>query len=285
MGGTKRILIAEAGSSKTQWSLLNGSLQNVLRFDSNGINPVHLSPVEIQKELLEIREKTGNKEVTAIKFFGAGCVDNDTVILRALREIFNCEDVEVKSDMVAAAFALFGNTNGIAAILGTGSNSCFWENEAIRYKIPSLGYVLGDEGSGVALGKALLNAVFKKGLPDEIATEFQKRYHLSVESLIQKTYKDSRPAKFLASFAPFLLENANREEVSELILNEFSLFFQRNIMRYPDYENLNIGFVGSIAFHFQNHLLEVAEKHKIKISKIMQHPLPALEEFYSNLLN
>ncbi|MCH5234285.1 MAG: ATPase [Muribaculaceae bacterium] len=217
-----------------------------------------------------------------ILFFGAGCATPllNHYIYNAFTSVFNIDNVIVDSDLKGAYIALFGNEDGIACILGTGSASALFSKGEIMAKTPSLGFILGDEGGGVSLGKHLLNAVFKNQLSDDLIEKFQKKYNLSLEELIEKVYKQPKPAPFIASFSPFLLENVNEKDIQLLIEKEFENFFKKNIMPYKALGNYKIGFIGSIALNYKEILLKTADKFGFQICKILKDPLPAIEKFY-----
>lgn len=278
------ILIAEAGSSKTNWSLLFDGADKVVRADSNGINPLHDSENSIRENLQKISDELKPEKIDQIIFYGAGCAfeEINRKLASQLSDFFNCREVEVESDMMAAARALFGSGDGIACILGTGSNSCNFSRGKITEKIPSLGYILGDEGSGVALGKALLNAVFKLQLPKDILDKFHSEYYLTTEELIKKVYTYSKPAAFLASFSPFLYKHRENEAIRTLLRNEFESFFLKMVLPYKDCRNKNIGMVGSVAFHYKEIILETALHLNLKISSILKKPIEELEKFHCN---
>ena len=275
-------LLIDAGSTKTRYALLTKE-SDILRFHSKGINPFHISSKEITDILLPIKNCLPDVTLTGICFFGAGCASPQVNrgVESLIREVFDCSQVSVDSDLAGAAKALFGDGKGITCILGTGSNSCVYEKGKIVSKIPSLGYVLGDEGSGVALGKALLNAVFKRTISQEIIDKFQAEYNLSVDSLIERVYRQPSPASFIASFSHFISANIEKQEISDLVEKEFEKFIVRDILPFGLASNLEAGFVGSVAFHFQDILKKCCSKYKIPVASIIADPLPALEKYYS----
>ena len=266
-------LIADSGSSKTDWIVYEGETI-YKRFSTSGINPCILDEAQIKENLYEeflphVREF----EFDCIEFYGAGCkFPFSNKITDALKQLTNCENIFVESDMLGAAKMCCAGSEGIVCILGTGSNSCLFDGKQIVKQTPSLGYVLGDEGSGSAMGKRLLNYIFKGALTESIIRSFAEKYQLSIEEVIRKTYREECPNKFLACFTHFLKENIEFPEIKALIEEEFSLFITRNILPY-NRKDLPLHFVGSVAYHFQDILRIVVKQNGMKLGKIESHPL------------
>ena len=266
-------LIADSGSSKTDWMIYEGGI-TLKRFTTTGINPCILDYEQIKRILVEeFMPQVQGWSFNQVDFYGAGCkLPFSDKIVDALREVTACENIMVESDMLGAARMCSAGSEGIVCILGTGSNSCLFDGEKIVSQTPSLGYILGDEGSGGALGKRLLNYVFKGALPENILHSFMKKYQLKIEDVILKVYREERPNKFLATFTYFLKENIEKQEIMSLVEEEFNLFITRNILPYGR-KDLPIHFVGSVAYHFQEILKHVVEKNGMKLGKIESHPL------------
>lgn len=279
------LLIADAGATKTDWFFLSANSLSPLFFQTKGINPVQNSPEEIFNIFTQVKETVRTNHLNYFFFYGAGCfADFSDKLYNLIIDIFNVEKLEVASDMIGALLALFGDSNGIACILGTGSNSCCKDSQNL-FKIPSLGYIIGDEGSGSALGKRLINGVFKKQFSEKIITSFNERYNLNVEDLILKVYKSTRPAQYLASFTEFISDNITDDEIFQMVKTEFCLFFQKNVIPYGNItKQIEIGFVGSLAYHFSSCLEEAAALMDLKISKILKSPLPELSKYWVNKL-
>lgn len=277
----KGILIADAGSTKSDWSLIN---DRIIRFRTPGINPLQMSPEEIITILFSVREEFKGLPIHQIKFFGAGCIKSVELKMKQLLSTTfpKAKNIETGSDILAAAKALFGKSDGIACILGTGSNTCLFEKGNIIAQIPSLGYVLGDEGGGVSLGKRLINGIFKLQFTPDITKKFEDKYHISVEDLIENVYKQPMPSAYLANFSSFLLENIHEPQIINLINQEFDNFFVKNIFPYKEFspEMNTLGFIGGIAFSLREFIYKIAEKYEYKISDIIPKPMPALEKFY-----
>ena len=276
------ILVADAGSSKTNWSLLMEESDIPLRVSTSGINPAHQNPLAISEIILEVKNSLPQCQINEIYFFGAGCASRylKTIVEKCLAEIFDADRIVVESDLLGAAIALFEDGKGVAAILGTGSNTGYYSEGKIVRQIPSLGYILGDEGAGVSLGKALLNGIFKQTLPKNIIEEFHHEYSLSVEDLIHKVYKEPKPAAFIASFTPFIMNHMKCEEIKVLAEERFKEFFKKNVLPYGYNLLTNIGMVGSIAYHFQEQVRHAAAYFDLNLSNILKEPMPSLEKYF-----
>ena len=249
------------------------------------MNAVMLTEEEIRLRIAEelVPELTGYP-VEEVYFYGAGCISEEVCsnVARAIRSNFSDNiKVEVHTDLLAAARALFGHNPGIACILGTGSNSCYYDGEKIVDNVSPLGYILGDEGSGAVLGKLLLGDILKNQLPQEICTKFLKQYDLDRLAIIRRVYKEPQANRFLASVTPFLLENIDCPEIHELVLNAFKAFFKRNITQYPHYDTLKVNFIGSIAHYFRSVLEEAAEANGCTIGNIIKSPMEGLIKFHT----
>lgn len=263
-------LIIESGSTSTEWALVSDTPS---RFHNGGVNPLVHSFEHVRRTLADGAKRFGSVEV--VEFYGAGCAGRgQRIVVDILGDLFPGAAVSAESDMVAAAKAVLGMRPGVACILGTGSNSCLWDGERIVDNIPPMGYILGDEGSGACLGRSLINAVFKRRLPEELSKDFLMSYGLDKELVIRRVYREERANTFLASFCPWLSENIDREEVRELVRDEFVKFARYNIKPYGD--NLTAGFAGSVAAHFSELLRDVCREEGIGVSDIVAEPIELL---------
>ena len=270
-------LIADSGSTKTDWYLGEKNIQ------TKGINPFHQS-VETIRELIStelLPHLTEEVPVDEIYFYGAGCTPEKSVILREILDsYFPQSHIEVNSDLLGAARALCGNNPGIACILGTGSNSCFYDGKEIISNVSPLGYILGDEGSGAVLGKRLVGDCLKKQLPEHLCNALLTTFGLTPASIIEKTYRQPQANRFLASLTPFLSAHKAEPEIHRLLLSCFTDFFQRNIMQY-DYKHHMVHFVGSIAWYFQEEVKEAAKALDIKTGLFIKNPIGELIKFHN----
>lgn len=278
------ILVADCGSTKIDWCLLNNQKVEKQVF-TMGMNAVMLTEEEIRSRIAEelVPELTGYP-VDEVYFYGAGCISEDVCsnVARAISTNFpDATTVEVHTDLLAAARALFGRKPGIACILGTGSNSCYYDGTEIVDNVSPLGYILGDEGSGAVLGKILLGDILKNQLPTDLCTKFLQQYDLDRISIIRRVYKEPQPNRFLASVTPFLIENIKRPEIHALVLNAFKAFFMRNIAQYPSYKTLDVNFIGSIAYYYRAVLEEAAQACGCRIGTIIKSPMEGLIKFHT----
>ena len=280
------ILVADSGSTKIDWCLLNNGKVEKQVF-TLGMNAVMLTEEEMRGRLEdELASEIEGYPIEEVYFYGAGCISFQVCgnVERAIRAVIpSAETVEVHTDLLAAARALFGHKPGIACILGTGSNSCYYDGERIVDNVSPLGYILGDEGSGAVLGKLLIGDVLKRQLPDDLCERFLAQYDLDRIAIINRVYKEPQGNRFLASVTPFLLENIERKEIHELVLNAFKAFFRRNIVQYPSSRELDVNFVGSIAFHYRPVLEEAADACGCRIGTVVKSPMDGLVRFHTAL--
>lgn len=273
------LLIADSGSTKTDWALRSNT-GDTHCFRTSGLNPFILSTDELVTMI-------GNEVVphisgfinciASLRFYGAGCREHGAERMsHALKQIFEHATVDVASDMLGAARALLGREAGIACILGTGSNSCHFDGKTIVRSIPSLGYILGDEGSGAVLGRKLLAGIFKKQLPDELCNTFNQEYMLSPEDVMENVYRRPFPNRYMASFVPFIKKHIGDVSIQNLVLEEFSRFFERNICAYSG-NHQKVSFVGGIAYNFKEQLQLAALHAHYEIGLILNSPFDKIE--------
>lgn len=277
------ILIADCGSTKVEWCLVNEG-KAVKTLYTSGINALLMTEVEIADSIgRELIPELGDAEISAVYFYGAGCISDETCgnVSRAIASHIPAASIEVNTDLLAAARALCGRETGIACILGTGSNSCYYNGEKIIDHVSPLGYILGDEGSGAVLGRLLIGDVLKEQLPHDLCEKFLKQYNLDRLEIIHRVYREPQANRFLASVSPFLLENMEEPAIHRLVLNEFKSFFVRNISHYEGYRGLAINFVGSIAYYYRDVLKEAADAIDATLGTIVVSPLEGLVKYHS----
>ena len=278
------ILIADCGSTKTDWVLYNGS-EIVARVKTQGLNPAQQSSEEILEILAnELKDNIDTDAPKTIYFYGAGCgYDNAINRMRtALELIFATKDIPIASDLLAAAHAMCGHEEGIVCIIGTGSNSCLYDGEKIVENTPSLGYILGDEGSGAHLGRQLVSDCLKKQLPKELREKFMEQYNLNIATILERVYHTTLPNRWLASFTPFLYENKENVEIKMLLKHCFTQFFQRNTMVYRR-SWLPIHVVGGVGLNFEAEIRETAESLGLSIGNIVESPMEGLIEYHKSI--
>ncbi len=275
------ILIADSGSTKTDWVLHDGN-SIVTRVNTQGLNPTQQSAEDIYKVIsAELDGKIAPDAPATIYFYGAGCAyDNaNNRMKEALEQYFVTRKINIHSDLLAAARALCGHEEGIACILGTGSNSCLFDGEKITDNTPSLGYILGDEGSGAHLGRQLVSDCIKKQLPSDLRQKFLEEYKLDVATILERVYHTPLPNRWLASLTPFLCEHKENPEIKSLLKQCFTQFFQRNTMVYRR-SWLPIHIVGGVGVHFATEIKDTAESLGLSIGNIVESPMAGLIEYH-----
>lgn len=279
------ILIADSGSTKTDWRLIDDN-KNIHQFATQGINPYFTSSDEIsliiQNELLSQIQFPLVGTPLSVFFYGAGCgSDSKKEIVRiALLKNLHQAFVEVYSDMLGAARSLCGANPGIAAVLGTGANTCYYDGNNIIESTPSLGYVLGDEGSGAHIGKTFVQAFLNKEMPEALSNRFYERFNLGKEEMLDAIYKQPNPNRFLASFSKFIYQNLKEQFVVDLVANCFGQFFDKHICKYSKHKEVKLSCVGSVAFYYSNILRAVAANKGVNIETIIETPIAGLTLFH-----
>jgi N-acetylglucosamine kinase-like BadF-type ATPase len=277
------ILIADSGSTKTDWRILDQN-EVIAQTQTVGFNPYYQDADSIANVL-----KTGllplcTKEIKQVFYFGTGVTNAEKagVIKNAILQVFpTCKQIEAESDVVGAARATCGRTAGIACILGTGSNSVYFDGEKTGFQVPPLGFWLGDEGSGGHLGKSLLLSYLHKEMPFEIRTKFEEKYG-AIDRLIvlENAYHKPFPNRYFASYSKFLFNNIKEDFCKNLVENCFLQFFEKYILKYPMCHETNVHFVGSVAFYYKDLLIKVADSQGIKVGSIVETPIGGLVEFH-----
>jgi N-acetylglucosamine kinase-like BadF-type ATPase len=276
------ILIADSGSTKTHWCTVQNGIV-VSEVFTDGINPFYQTDMEIITLLdSQLIPKLANTEFDQIYFYGAGCSfpEMKMVVSRALIRYFNNSMIEIQSDLLGAARSLFQREKGIACILGTGSNSCFYDGNGIVENVSPLGFILGDEGSGAVLGKLFVADCLKNQLPEWIRDKFLDEYQLTPATILDRVYKQPFPNRFLAKFTPFMLEHIEEPAIFNLVYDSFDAFFIRNVMQYP-LEDMEVGFVGSISHYFRDTMEIVASERGITVSEVVQSPMEGLVKYHN----
>ena len=279
------ILIADSGSTKTDWALVRaGNGEVVATYKTQGINPVHQSPEAIREILGTL--SLPPVPLTALYFYGAGCTPAHIPLMQQLLDetlhtpSSTPPGTEVQSDLMAAARALCGREAGIACILGTGANSCLYDGSRIVQNTPALGYILGDEGSGAVLGRSFLNAIFKNPALSAVRDDFLAVQRLTLADIIQRVYREPMANRFLASTSLYIGRHLDHPVIRSLVVDNFRQFFRSNIVPYqcPD---LPVHFVGSIAYHFHDCLAEAAKAEHFVLGRVEQAPMQGLIAFHT----
>jgi N-acetylglucosamine kinase-like BadF-type ATPase len=281
------ILIADSGSTKTLWSLQDNE-GSVRRFETKGFNPYFSDQQQLVNTLNESEVLRGihRDESIDIYFYGAGCFpDKAHTIEQAMHSFFSRALVHVELDLLGAARGLLGHSDGFVGILGTGANSGLFVGGKIVQNIDSLGYILGDEGSGCYIGKQLLSTYLRGYLPADLAEKFFDCYRLSSEDIMDALYAKPLANRFCASFSTFVGSNIGHPFLGKLVANCFDDFFKNLVSQYSDYQNLSFNCVGSVAYHFQHILEQSCQKFHMNLGNIRQSPMDGLELFHKARLS
>jgi N-acetylglucosamine kinase-like BadF-type ATPase len=278
-------LIADSGATKSDWMIIDDAGEQ-MSFQLVGMNPFYVDTNEIvniiSKELIPF---INAKAIKQVFFYGAGCssVFKGMVIEEALSKLFRNAEINIDSDLMGSARALFGDREGIACILGTGSNSCYFNGEKIVENVMSLGYFFGDEGSGAHMGKLFLKDYLLGNLPKELEAKFKKDYNYTRDNILDAIYNLPFPNRFLASFSEFYADNLSNKYIFDLVTNSFREFFINQIEKYQKHKLLPLSFTGSVAFYFEALLRKIASEFGVKIEKILRSPINALSEYHKNI--
>lgn len=274
-------LIADSGSTKCEWCLINNGKKKTIL--TQGISPYFLDTTQIiellQKELLP---KLKNVEISNIYFYGTGLsnVNNVKIVNAALKKLFKGAKIEINHDLLAAARALCGNNKGIACILGTGSNSCYFNGKKIVKNSPGLGYVLGDEGSGAYLGKKVLQYYLYQTFDEDLLSRFEKQFNTNKTEILDAVYKKPLANRYLATFNNFLVENRGHYMVENIIEDALNDFFFTHLPKYTESWTLPINFVGSVAHGYKDVLKELCNVYELELGIILKKPMEGLINFH-----
>lgn len=276
------ILVADSGATKTHWALI--SEKSVVReIYTPGFNPYYYEPDEFERSLSEeLAGKVPAESLKQIFFYGSGISSdvNKNIVKNALKKVFPEVKIETYHDLHGAAIALFGNEKGIACILGTGSNSCLWDGHSIIANVPSLGYFLGDEGSGTYIGKLFVKDVLSGNADQETTNMFYDENKLTFSTALDQIYKEPNPNQFFAKQTK-LLRNCKSNAYCQVVVSRaFDHFVKEQLFKYPGYDSLPVCFIGSIATNFKDILKDVLGNHNIKLGKVMKEPMEGLIEYH-----
>jgi N-acetylmuramic acid 6-phosphate etherase len=278
------ILIADSGSTKTDWRLIGG--KEIRSFLTRGINPYHSSEKEIKEELDKLDFEGDEPNIHEIYFYGSGVANAEMkdVIHQALQTRIGVHPyIRVHDDLLGVARALFQDKSGIACILGTGSNSGLYEDGQISDKVPALGFSLGDEGGGADIGKRLVNALHKRSISDQLREAIIADEGLSMDQILENVYNKPHANRYLASLTRIASKYLEHQEIRDIVAAAFTDFVGKNVSKYSHYSDLEIGFAGSVAYYFKEILAEVLEKHQLKISQIIPSPIEGLVKYHQEV--
>jgi glucosamine kinase len=276
-------LIADSGSTKTTWALVQkGTIKKTVT--TPGLNPYFHTSESVEAILMaDLVPELVPDDIREIRFYGAGCsTENKNALLKDTMKIFFRQaEIFIYHDILGAARALLGREEGIACILGTGCNSCYFDGENIRMGVPSLGYIFGDEGAGSNIGKRFMEKYLKDKLPTDLKLEFENQYNLTLEDILNSLYNRPYPNRFLASFSEFIAPRQAHPFLREIVRSSLVAFFEEQVKKYENYREVPVSFVGSIAFHYRELLMEAAAEAKVRVGKILQSPMEGLITYHS----
>lgn len=275
------ILVADSGSTKTEWKVLQDRIPGESVF-TTGINPYFLSGDDIFLLLEKELDIFSGKKFSKVYFYGTGCnsVAKENIVRGAIEKYLSPDEIFVGSDLLGAARSLCQNDRGIACIMGTGSNSCYYNGSVIESNVSPLGYILGDEGGGAVIGKKLISGVLKKQVPKGVIDSFFETYKLTPAEILENVYMKPFPNRFLGQFARFISTHIDVPELKEIIISSFNDFIKRNVLQYPEAKRLPIHFTGSIAWYFRPYLEGSLKSHRLTPGIITLNPMPQLINFH-----
>lgn len=275
-------LIADSGATKAEWCLVNGG--KIKTIITQGISPYFLNTEQITDLLIkELKPKLRNVSIDEVFYYGTGCANTENAqsVKKAITNVLPGSKVAVTHDLMAAARALCGRKKGIACILGTGSNSCYYNGKKIVKNSPGLGYILGDEGSGAYLGKKVIQYYLYGTFDDELMGRFDVTYTTNKAEILEHVYKKPLPNRYLASFARFLADNRGHYMIENIIEDGLNDFFFNHLCKYRESWTLPVSFVGSIAFGFKDVLQDLCNCYEFELGRVMKTPMEGLLEYHS----
>jgi N-acetylglucosamine kinase-like BadF-type ATPase len=277
----RSILIADSGATKAEWCLLGSGRKKTIF--TQGISPYFLTTEQII-ELLdkELKPKLKNTVIEDIYYYGTGCAnpDNARSVKKAIKKVFPDSRIDVQHDLMAAARALCGHKKGVASILGTGSNSCYFNGKRIVKNSPGLGYVLGDEGSGAYLGKKVIQYYLYGTFDDELRGRFDLTYTTNTTEILENVYKKPLPNRYLASFTKFLADNRGHYMIENIIEDGLNDFFFNHLCKYRETWTMPVHFAGSVAFGFKDVLQQLCNSYEFEMGQVMKNPMEGLIAYH-----
>ncbi|HEY4156179.1 MAG TPA: N-acetylglucosamine kinase [Puia sp.] len=277
------MLIADSGSTKCEWCLVREGRKRVM--ETQGASPYFLNEIQLvelmRNELLPGLKKDHPEEIF---FYGTGCAApaNRALVKRALKTVFPGAWIEVEHDLTGAARGLCGKDKGVVAILGTGSNSGYYNGKRIMKNSPGLGFILGDEGSGAYLGRKVLQYYLYGSFEEELSSKFDHKYHTDAAGILDRVYKKPLPNRYIASYALFLAENRGHYMIENIIEDGLNDFFFNHLCRYPEIWKVPVHFVGSVAYGFQDILKELCNTYKWEMGRVLRKPMDGLIAYHKS---
>ncbi|MFC0345259.1 BadF/BadG/BcrA/BcrD ATPase family protein [Epilithonimonas hispanica] len=281
------IAIVDGGSTKCDWVILENDGTEVLKTETVGFNPNIIKPELITIEIEKNQALTKFKDyLENIFFYGSGCgtPENKLIVEREIQKVFNTAQIRVKEDLLAAAYAAYRGVPAIVCILGTGSNACYFDGENVKTELPSLGFLIGDEGSGSALGKQLVRHYFMKKLPPDLHQQFTEIYQLNIDDLLKNMYHNPRANAYMADFTKFIVDRKTHPYFQNFIYKELKNFLEFQVMPYEECRESEINFIGSIAYFFEDSLRAAASDFHFKIGTVVQRPIESLVNYHRDYI-
>jgi len=278
------ILIADSGSTKCSWALCNQNGELIKEIKTIGFNPYFIDKKNILKKLKKSSLSEFAKEIKEVFFYGAGCSseEKNNIIEESLQSFFINSKIIIKHDIDAACYAMYKGNPNITCILGTGSNSCFYDGKNIIENAPSLGFLIGDEASGNYFGKKILTLYFNNLMPEDLKIKFESGFESDLSIIKENIYNNNRSNVYLSKYFPFITENKNHPLIQELIHQALNSFFTLHICCYDNYKDLEINFIGSVAYFLSDEINIVAKRYNCKIGGVVKNPINNLIDFHFN---
>ncbi|UOU98758.1 hypothetical protein MUU74_02135 [Chryseobacterium daecheongense] len=277
------VAIVDSGSTKTDWVILDDFKKVFLKTETIGFNPNFINKELIVPEIEKNNSLASVKNsITRIFFYGSGCgiQKNCETIEEELSKVFANASITVKEDLMAAAYAAYDGKPAIVCIMGTGSNSCYFDGENLKIKLPSLGFLMGDEGSGSAIGKQLVRRYFMQKLPEDLHREFEETYQLTIDKALKNMYHTTRPNAYLADFNKFVVERKEHPYFQQMVFDEMMNFFDYQVLPYEEAKDAEINFIGSIAYYYENILRSAAAELNLNVGHVVQKPIESLVNYH-----
>ena len=278
------ILIADSGSTKCSWALCDNNGNLIKEITTIGFNPYFIDNNSIQIHLEQSQLKQYKEQITEIFFYGAGCSSKqkNKIIQAAFKIFFKNAKITINHDLDAACLAMYNGTPNITCILGTGSNSCFYNGKKIIESAPSLGFIMGDEASGNYFGKKILNLYYNNLMPNELKQQLESEFETDISVVNKNIYNSDRPNVFLAKYFPFIVKTKTHPLIQKLIKNSINDFFNLHVKCFNNYHEVETNFIGSVAFFLSEEIHTTAKNNNLKIGKILQNPIKRLIEFHTD---
>lgn len=275
------MLIADSGATKTEWCFVQNDVSQTII--TEGLNPYYHTIDSIKKVIEQDVVPEFNESVGELFFYGAGCdgEEKNNIVRDALGATFPTADIHVYHDLLGAARACFLREPGIACILGTGSNSCLYDGKEIFEHVPSLAFILGDEGSAGYFGKKLINKYFRYEIPDDLKEYLEKNYNMSLDHITRGLYEGDQKSRFIASYGSFLGEHPDHPFIKEMLREGFESFISRIILNYTNARDYEVRFIGSVAFAHQKMIREILEEYDLRPGRFIRNPMERLVEFHT----